>query len=211
MVPPMSNTRDMAIPFWYEFDEHFLFNMSPAVANAYAIIRGPDYIRTRWNEHRQKGTYPEGFLADVTPLREGVEFIAKEQLAIVDLHFGGDAQLMQSSFEDFGQGVLFDDRREPGSKVHMMDTSGPANPPIGYHRWHPIVRATIMLGIDAERWTEIDRYVALAWAIQSEAKPVQDTENPGLSEERLQAFRETWLGRDLDEIDAAFDSFPYPP
>jgi hypothetical protein len=72
--------------------------------------------------------------------------------------------------------------------------SGPDNPPIGYHRWHAIVRATIMVGIDAQRWTEIDRYVALAWAIQSEAKPVRDT----------------WLRRDLDELDAALDSFPYP-
>ena len=88
--------------------------------------------------------------------------------------------------------------------------SGPDNPPIGYHRWHAIVRATIMVGIDARRWTEIDRYVALAWAIQSEAKPVQDTENPGLSEERLQALRDTWLRRDLDELDAALDSVPYP-
>jgi hypothetical protein len=88
--------------------------------------------------------------------------------------------------------------------------SEPDNPPIGYHRWYAIVRATIMLGIDAQRWTEIARYVALAWAIQSEAKPVQDTENPGLSEERLQDFRDTWLRRDLDELDAAFDSFPYP-
>ena len=67
-----------------------------------------------------------------------------------------------------------------------------------------------MVGIDARRWTEIALYVALAWAIQSEAKPVQDTENPGLSEERLQALRDTWLRRDLDELDAAFDSFPYP-
>jgi hypothetical protein len=207
----MPYKRDTAIQFWSEFDEVFNFDVSTEVANAYAIIRGYDYIRTRWNEHRQVGTYPDGFLADVTLLREGVLFIAQKQLAIMDLHLGGDAEAMQRSFEDFGQGVLFDDRREPGSKVHMMDTSGLANPPIGYHRWHTIVRATIMLGIDTERWTEIDRYVALAWAIQSEAKPVQDTENPGLSEERLQAFRETWLGRDLDEIDAAFDIFPYPP
>lgn len=211
MVPPMSNTRDKAIQFWYKFDERFEPPVKPDVANAYVIMRGIDYIRTRWDEHRQMGTYPEGFLDDVTPLREGVEFIANEQLAIMDSHLGDDTKLIQSSFEDFGQGVLFDDRRKQGRKVHMMDTSGPDNPPIGYHRWHAIVRATIMLGIDAQRWTEIDRYVALAWAIQSEAKPVQDTENPGLSEERLQAYRDTWLWRDLDELDAAFDSFPYPP
>lgn len=207
----MSYTRDKAKQFWYELDEHFLFRVSPEVGRAYGIIRGPDYIRTRWNEHRWGGTYPDGFLADVTPLREGVEFIAKEQLAIMDRHFEGDAEAMRRSFEDFGQGVLFDDRRSPGNKVHMMDTSGPTNPPIGYHRWHAIIRATTMLGIDADRWTEIDRYVALAWAVQSETRPVQDANNPGLDDDRLQTLRDAWLRRGLDELDVAFDGFPYPP
>ena len=87
---------------------------------------------------------------------------------------------LQVAFEHFGYGDLFDDRRPPGNKVHMMDSSGPANPPIGYHRWHAIIRAMTMLGIDADRWNAIDRLVALAWAIHAEAQPTQDADNPPL-------------------------------
>jgi hypothetical protein len=92
----------------------------------------------------------------------------------------------------------------------MMDSSGPANPPIGYHRWHAIIRAMTVLGIDADRWNAIDRLAALAWAIHAEAQPMQDTMNPRLPEQRLAALRAHWLGLDPDELDEAFSLFPFP-
>jgi hypothetical protein len=135
-------TREQGNNFWFEYDDHFLFHPPADVLQAYQIIRGPDYIRTRWKERRRTSSYPAGFVTDVTPLRAGL--------------------------------------------------------------------VTLLLDIDAARWVEINNYVALAWAIQSEALPVPDTHNPGLSAGRLQAQRDFWLPKTALELEAAFDRFPYP-
>jgi hypothetical protein len=147
----------------------------------------------------------------MTPLRAGLQTISTGQLALVDQHLLGDAEIMRFSFEDFAQGVLFDDRRPAGVKVHMMDTSGVTNPPIGYHRWYALARAMVFTGIDAARWTQLLSFIALAWAIQSEARPVQDTHNPPMDAARLQTLRDAWLPRNPDELDNNFDNYPYPP
>ena len=112
---------------------------------------------------------------------DSLSLLAGEQLKIIDRHFGDDGAAQQSAFEAFGQGVLFDDRRPAGDKVHKMDTGGPADPPTGYHNWHAFIRAAVLVGGDPQRWLEIDRQVGLAWGIQSVAKPVEDaTNNPPL-------------------------------
>jgi hypothetical protein len=88
---------------------------------------------------------------------------------------------------------------------------GPDDPPVSYHRWHATIRAAVMVGADAERWLQIDRNVGLAWAIQSEARPIQDAPgNRGLPPARLEELRSTWQAFSFDELDRAFDSFPYP-
>jgi len=156
------------------------------------------------------GTFPEAFRTAVTPSRAGYQTLSQEQLTIIDRHFAGDLDLLRAAFEHFGQGDLFDDRRPAGNKVHMMDSSGPADPPIGYHRWHAIIRAMTVLDVDAERWQAIDRLVALAWAVHAEAQPTQDTANPPLPEARLAALRAHWLTRTSDQLDDAFSVFPFP-
>jgi hypothetical protein len=82
-------------------------------------------------------------------------------------------------------------------------------PPVGYHRWRGILRAMTVLGI-AGRWQAIGRQVALAWAIQSEARPRQAMHNTPLPPERLATPRTHWLARSDDEIDAAVASGPRP-
>ena len=84
-------------------------------------------------------------------------------------------------------------------------------PPVGYHRWRAILRAMTVLGIDAARWQAIGRQVALAWAIQSEARPRQAMHNTPLPPERLATLRTHWLARSDDEIDAAFALGPARP
>jgi hypothetical protein len=90
----------------------------------------------------------------------------------------------------------------------MMDAG--VTPPIGYHRWWAILRAMIVLDIDAARWQAIGRHVALAWAVQSEARPRQGLHNTPLPPARLVALRTFWLARTDDETDAAFASGPRP-
>jgi hypothetical protein len=197
--------------FWYALDDHFLFNPEPAIQDAYDTIRMPDGITNLRVEHRSSGTYPEGFVADVTPMSDALALLSKEQLAVFDRHLGGDPDVLRRAFEEFGQGIHFDDRRPVGTKIHMMDSSGPANPAVGFHRWHAIIRAQVLLAIDAGRWTDIDRYVGLAWAIQSEAQPVQGAQaNPAMAPERLASLRERWMARTPGQIDDAFDNTPYP-
>lgn len=207
---PVEPSPQEASDFWFDLDDRFLINRPPEVNQALSIIRGPNFILGRFDARRQAGQFPAGFVTDVTPLRAGLETISILQLEIVDRYFG-DVEGLRVAFEHFGCGDLFDDRRDPGMKVHMMDSSGPANPPIGYHRWHAIIRAMTLLGIDADRWAAIDRLLGLAWAIHAEAQPLQDTVNPQLPEARLVALRAHWLTRSDDEMDAAFSVFPFPP
>lgn len=199
-----------ATDFWFDLDDRFLFNRPPEVNQALAIIRGPQFILNRFDARRQAGQYPAGFLADVTPLRSGLETISRLQLEIVDRHLGTEIDDVRVAFEHFGCGDLFDDRRPPGRKVHMMDSSGPDDPPIGYHRWHAIIRSMTLLGIDAARWSAIDRLVALGWAVQAEAQPTQDATNPPLAQARLVALRAHWLTRTDDELDEAFSAGGLP-
>ena len=206
-------TDDPVVEFWFELADHFLFNVDshPEILDAYGTIQMPDGITNLRVEHRDNGTYPEGFKDDVEPMRDALELLSVEQLKVFDRHLGADPATLRRAFEDFGQGLHFDDRRDPGTRIHMMDASGPTDPAVGYHRWHAIIRAQIELGIDADRWTEIDRYVGLGWAIQSEAQPVQGEEaNPGLPSARVAELGDTWLARDPAQIDDAFDSVPYP-
>jgi hypothetical protein len=198
--------------FWFQLDDRFLFNVGdhPEIIEAYGVIEMPDGITNLRAEHRANGTYPDGFAEAVEPMRDALQLLSTEQLAVFDAHLG-EPDAVRTALEEFGQGIHFDDRRPPGSKIHMMDTSGPENPAVGFHRWHAIIRAKLVLGIDAERWWEIDRCVGLGWAIQSEAQPVQGSEpNPGLPAERVAELREAWMALTSEEVDDAFDSFPFP-
>jgi len=116
-----------------------------------------------------------------------------------------------SAFIDFGQGVLYDPRRPEGQKVHLMDYTNDVEPPGGYHVWHSINRAMMLLDIDALRWRLIDPLVGLTWAVQSIAKPAMDSpDNPRLDPRLLLRLQLQWLPRTPTQLDTAFDSIPYP-
>jgi hypothetical protein len=88
---------------------------------------------------------------------------------------------------------------------------GPTSIARGYHVWRAFIMASVMVGADAKRWLQIDRNVGLAWAIQSEARPVEDApDNPGLLSARLAQLRLIWLQLSFDQLDTAFDSSPFP-
>jgi hypothetical protein len=201
--------------FWFEFDNFFnprFGQLGEGVREAYDAIGSIPGIRDTWHEHRRAGTYPDGFRQDMQPKRDGLLQLADQQLAIFDRHFSGDDAAEQAAFEEFGQGLNFDDRRPVGQKVHKMDPSGPGQPPAFYHVWHAFIRAFVLLGADAQRWLGLDRKLALAWVIQNEAQPKNDRpDNPPLPPERLETLRKAWLGLSVEELDDAFDHDPLPP
>jgi hypothetical protein len=211
----MAYSREAANDFWLEYDDTFLpgAGLPERVASAYEAI-GYDFdgpysrlVRTLRN-----GTFPDRFVEELTGVRAALEVLSEEQLAVFDRYFGNEPASLRLAMEDFGQGVLFDPRRPRGRRVHMMDTSGPASPPVGYHRWHGFNRAFILLGLGGGRWNEIARSVGLAWEIQSILKPLQDrTDNPEMSQARLADLRIKWMGLNPEELDQQFLSEPYPP
>ncbi len=209
VVPAAQQAQD----FWFEFDDRFAFHPTPEIQQAYGQIGGLDDIKNHFIASFQSGHHPADFRAAVEPARAGLEVLAREQASIIDGHFHGDQDALRLAFEHFGTGDLLDERRPPGNKVHMMDSGGPDNPPVGYHRWYPIIRANIELGIDADRWRSIANLVALAWAIHGEVQPIQDRVNAALPAARLDALRRYWLPRsegDLDHDVATYDPFPPP-
>lgn len=209
----MAYTREQGIDFWFEYDNTFLLDIPQDVAEAYASLGGfIDRPRNLLRLRRNQGTYPQKFIDDMTPLRDGLFFLASRQLQIIDTHFPDVADL-QLAFEDFGQGILWDDRPirvDNGIPLHMMD--GAAASLVGYHRWNGIIRATILLGADESRWLTINRFVALACAIQTLLSPAQNKpDNPPIEPGVLQGLRDKWLVMNADQLDAEFARLPIIP
>lgn len=194
--------------FWFEFDNFFnpsFGEVGDGVLEAYAGIGGPPGPKVSWQAHRQGGTYPDGFRDAMVPRKDALMFLADAQLVIFDRHFGGDHDAEQTAFEEFGQGLHFDDRRPPRDKVHKMDIND-GEAAVAYHWWHAFMRAVVAVGADEPRWLGLNRNLGLAWAIQNEARPREDNpNNPPLPQERLEALRGAWLPMGVEELDDAFD------
>ena len=204
-----------SLEFWFDFDNFFnpgFGELGDGVQDIYNVVGSPFRLRDAWHKRRREGPYPDGYRDDVMPIKNELLQLAGMQLAIFDQHFHGDAAAEQNAFEEFGQGLNFDDRRPEGDKVHKMDQGAPGRPPQAYHAWHAYIRAFVLLGEDEQRWLRMDRNLGLAWAIQTEARPEDDNPaNPPLAPERLAALRHAWLALDFDGLDNAFDNDPLPP
>jgi hypothetical protein len=211
----ISYSRDLAIEFWNHFDNTFLKGPVPKkVTDAYDVLfkDGFDHWLDLWRKNRRLGTYPKGFIDEISSLnKDKILILANTQLEIMDLYFDGDSELERRAFEDFGQGVLFDNKHWRGNdSVHKMDFGGPnQTPPRGYHRWHTFIQAIIFAGGDSDRWLMINRHVGLAWAIQSELTPNDNVpNNPELHSDRLDQLRVSWLKRSFEELNVAFEKYP---
>jgi hypothetical protein len=200
--------------FWYQMDYIFFEHPSPDIINAYGAfsqaIGGYNQVWDLWLASRQAGTYPDSFTALVAPAHDALAFLSQEQLKLYDCYYRHDFAGLTESFVQFGEGVLYDPRRDPDEVVHTMDPSD-GGPPKNYHRWHAIIQANLLLGIDAQRWRPIDNLLGLGWGIQSIAKPAMDHVNPPLPRRVLEHQRRFWLSRSLSQLNTAFESFPYPP
>ena len=106
----MIYSRQLGANFWYEFDNFFLWDERQDVLQAFGNISDLDRI---FKEHKINDTYPIDFLNEVKqePDRtNSIIFLAQKQLDILNKSFGNDNESEQRAFEDFGQGILFDDR-----------------------------------------------------------------------------------------------------
>ncbi len=43
---------------------------------------------------------------------------------------------------------------------------------VGYARWHGFIRTSVSVGQDIDYWLKLDRYLLIAYLLQSKLKPV---------------------------------------
>ncbi|MEU2560477.1 hypothetical protein ABZ626_14250 [Streptomyces longispororuber] len=214
-VPGMLGDR-RANEVWYQLDEVALYKASPELLAAYRAIGAhvggsiESGFRTVWQEMSRSPAYPGNFQAFMAPIEGPLRVVSGVQLQVFDSLYRPYDPRLVAAFAYFGQGVLYDPRRENvRSPVHTMD-SPPGGAPVGYHTWHAYMRAMMLLGIDRPRWAAFAPLNAYAWALQSVAKPSTQTPNPPLPRETVVRFAATWLPRGPRRLDADFQSFPYP-
>jgi hypothetical protein len=204
----MVYSRQLGTNFWYEFDNFFLWDERQDVLKAFGNISDLDRI---CKEHKINGTYPIDFINEIKQDEERVNsmiFLSQNQLDIINKSFGNDIESEQRAFEDFGQGILFDDRspRPLNNRVHMMNEGQ-----FGFYRWHTFVRTAVLLDQDSQRWLHVDRHIGLACTIDSVHRPRQSTNdgnNPNnleISPEMLDTLRSSWLQLSFEELDTEFD------
>ncbi|MEP3477834.1 MAG: hypothetical protein ABJZ55_01175 [Fuerstiella sp.] len=205
----MPYTQEDGRNFWFDLDNQTLFQRTQDVTDALTAAYFSngltfDSVYEALRQSFEGQDHPAQFINVVQVGQAGFLRMAEIQVQIMESHLDDD-DAIQSAFEDFGQGVLFDDRppRPTGRKVHMMD--GTPDTWVGFHRWHAFARAAALLGAAVDRWLHINRCIALAWAIQTEANPERDNpNNPGLAAQRLSALREAWMTTSAEKLDWAF-------
>ncbi|WP_157876506.1 hypothetical protein, partial [Streptomyces graminilatus] len=214
-VPGMLGDR-RANEVWYRLDEVALYHASPELVAAYRAIGKhvgggiEREFRAVWQEMSKSPGYPDNYAEFMAPIEEPLRVVSGIQLDVFDsLYRPCDLRLV-TAFASFGQGVLYDPRRESvHSPVHTMD-SLPGRPPVGYHTWHAYMRAMMLLGIDRHRWAAFAPLNAYAWALQSVARPTTQTPSPPLPQRTVVELAATWLPRGARRLDEDFQSFPYP-
>jgi hypothetical protein len=182
-----------------------------------AIANAGD-LDTLYTKHRQNGPYPDAYISEIKQDIERVDsivFVAQKQLDIIVKYFGNDLHSQQRAFEDFGQGVLYDDRRPRSMhrRIHMMDENHR-----GYRSWYVFNRTEVLLSASSQtktldQWLEVACHIGLASAIHFEQHPIQsdpttgrNPNNPEIDPNILNRLRNMWLTRTFDELDKSFDS-----
>jgi hypothetical protein len=204
------SSRQQIMDFWYKFDNTFHFQIDPTVDQYYQELfynfpeERFDHLNVRWLFHKRNQSYPDGLLSELSSLKPSIVGLANEQMKLINSSLHRNLDLIQKAFEDFGQGILYDDRR--ALKLHKMDGQ-PPHPLVGYFRWHTFIRIAGLFPEYDQLWPQIDQYVGLAWAIQSIA-PIQeqDPNNPGLDDLTLDQLRKKWLSMQPQDLDDQFEN-----
>ncbi|MDO0915386.1 hypothetical protein QQM39_32600 [Streptomyces sp. DT2A-34] len=208
-VPGMLGDR-RANELWYLFDETTLYNVAPELEQAYTDIAtalGDKWERAifdTWMAMAKTSDYPNNFIEYVTPIKQPLQVLSKAQLGVFDSLYKPYGRGLVGAFADFAQGVLYDPRR--ARPVHTMN----GNPPPGYHIWFIFMRAMMLLDVDRPRWERIAPVNAMAWALQTIAKPTQMEVKEPLPRAVVAREAAKWLPRSVPRLDRDFLSYPLP-
>ena len=205
--------------FWYVFDNRYNrgdTEVNQLLLNCNLMKKNPIqgmqpipnldwmFFLLRERMHADPLNYEKSFTTDMLPYKNGIIDLASDQSRIITQHL--DLSEIQQAFELFGQGVSFDERR---GTVHKMDGRFPRDL-VGYRRWHGFIRATIIVDEDSEFWLNVDRYLLLAYLLQSKLQPLDTKkDNPFVDNETLAEYQSDCMSLDLKNLDEAFsDYFP---
>jgi hypothetical protein len=205
--------------FWYFFDKRY--NGGDAEANQLLINcnlmkknSSPDlpptynldwmFFLLRDRMSSSPLNYEASFTTDMLPYKNGIIELANDQSRIITHHL--DLSEIQQAFELFGQGVIFDERR---GSVHKMDGRFPRDL-VGYRRWHGFIRATVVVAEDPDFWLKVDRYLLLAYLLQSKLQPLDTKhDNPFVDKETLTEYQSGCMSLGMKTLDEAFrNNFP---
>jgi hypothetical protein len=216
-VPGMHGDR-RANEVWYQIDQAGQDHPSQEVKDAFAAIAayvpgGPESgMGYAWWSRSKSPGYPDNYASFLMPIKEPIEVLSRLQLNIFDTYYRPRSRGLTAAFAYFGQGVLYDPRHTP--PVHTMDLY----PPQGYPIWHAYARAMMLLGIDPDRWVQIDPLIGFAWGLQAIADadpnanpPFDKRVNSPLPRETIRAQARYWLDRTPEELDTDFQAFPKLP
>ena len=152
-----------------------------------------------------KQNYPNNFtnfIVNSDNIINSINHLSKYQIQIIKEKLGDDESLIEKAFQDFGQGVLYDDlineqtlkfRRPNDERVHLM-----AAVDYGYPRWYVFCRAASLLNNDERTWLPIARCVGLGHTLHKRLDPQQsgsddqdphNPSNPQLVEQTAPLFR----------------------
>jgi hypothetical protein len=183
--------------FWYVFDNFFNPRFRLIKQPIYDALKRESLLLPLSMFHRLTGKYPQGYENYSHTYATEIKLLAYHQLRIIKEQLHEDEENEIRAFLYFGQGLLFDERRSIGQKVHMMDEG------FGYQRWHAFIRTAVEIGEDYENWLRIDRYIGLAFRLHSELNPKQDEHNK--PDERIaNKYKEEILQYDVHQLDELF-------
>jgi len=201
--------------FWYEYDDFFLYHPPEDVSSAMQELDPYGRLLDLFHYHVRNGTVETDFKTSVQKDKEAIRILSSNVLRIIQKYFDNNMELQQKAFELFAQGILFDNgndengrpRREPGDKIHMMDSKV-----AGYVVWHAFIRSILLLELDVNKdaWLRMDRHVGLAAAILAElikkGKDPQQSDDPNLNKSiddtLLNELRKVWLVFSSQDIDS---------
>lgn len=178
----MSGDR-RANEMWWDYEQTFYYGRNDQVKAAYTAIKSltkdPNAgtlgtFLEDYQEYRKNGSYPQAFVERFRPAKDAFVYLSEQQLAIYDRYYHDNPAGLADAFVYCGEGTLWDPRMPVGSKVHMMNDPG-GEPTKAWHEWHSLLRPNIFYGIEPAKWAYVDKLLGLAWAVQSAAKPVNDT------------------------------------
>jgi hypothetical protein len=222
-----------ASDFFYAFDNYTLFNlnvpvgqqaaskaMQTAFGDIFQAFSGETGVYAFFRRSYATDPSLAGFKARMSSFQSQLVLVQNDTDKLLQQYLGNAspnfADSVQQAFELFGQGVMYDLRRNTADydfwTIHGMDSTYPDNPPIGYFGWYTFVRAySLVQGVESERLLHFARCITAAAAIQNLLKPAgvsgpthKNPNNPPITPDALEKIRRNYMSLSFAELDQRF-------